>query len=233
MSNQKEYNKKYYSKNKEKIRQYLKEYNLKNKEKIKQKKKEYNLKNKEKIKQKKKEYYLKNKEKMNKLSEKYYLKNKEKMNKLSREWYLKNKEKVTIWSKEYYKKWYLKNKEYILRQHNKYKKEKRKIDPNFKLISNIRSRISMVLKGNSKCKSTMKLLGCSVEECWKHLESKFQPGMTRENHGKWHIDHIIPCAAFDFRCPVQQLTCFHYSNLQPLWAEQNLSKGAKLDYDLE
>ena len=91
----------------------------------------------------------------------------------------------------------------------------------------------MALKRKRKSRSTMKLLGCSVEECWKHLESKFQPGMTRENHGKWHIDHIIPCAAFDLRCPVQQLTCFHYSNLQPLWAEQNLSKGAKLNYDLE
>ena len=203
MFNKKEHNKKYRLENKEKIKQQKKEYYLKNKENF----KKYSLKNKEKIKQQKKEY--------------------------NKKYHLKNREKILSRKKEYSKKRYLKNKEYIIRQHNEYKKEKRKIDPNFKLIESIRSRILMALKRKRKSRSTMKLLGCSVEECWKHLESKFQPGMTRENHGKWHIDHIIPCAAFDLRCPVQQLTCFHYSNLQPLWAEQNLSKGAKLDYDLE
>jgi len=57
--------------------------------------------------------------------------------------------------------------------------------------------------------------------------------MTRENHGKWHLDHVRPCASFDLTKPEEQEKCFHYSNYQPLWAEQNLSKGAKLDYDLE
>ena len=203
----------------EKRKRTAKLWREKNKEKILQKKKEYYLKNKE----KKKEYILQNKEKIKQYRKEYILQNKEKIKQYAKEYYLKNKEE----RKEYY----LKNKEYIIRRDNKYQKERKKIDPVFKLIKTIRIRILHALKRNSKSNSTIKLLGCSVEECWKHLESKFQPGMTRENHGKWHIDHIIPCASFDLRCPVQQLTCFHYSNLQPLWAEQNLSKGAKLNYD--
>ena len=75
----------------------------------------------------------------------------------------------------------------------------------------------------------MELLGCSIEKLWEHLESKFQPGMTRENHGKWHIDHIRPCISFNLTDLEQQKICFHYTNLQPLWAEDNLKKGAKYD----
>ena len=52
--------------------------------------------------------------------------------------------------------------------------------------------------------------------------------MTKENHGFWHIDHIIPCASFNLKDPKQQTKCFHYTNLQPLWAKENLSKGAKI-----
>jgi hypothetical protein len=197
-------------KNKEKQKQYNKEYRLKNKEKIKQYNKEYRLKNKEKIKQCKKKYRLKNKEKQKQYEKKWRLNNKEKANQKCKEWRLKNKE---------YSKKYL----------SKYEKKRRKIDPNFKLIKNMRTRIWFALKRKYKSKSTIKLLGCSIEECWQHLESKFQPGMTRENHGLWHVDHIIPCASFDLKCPVQQLACFHYTNLQPLWAIDNIKKGAKYD----
>ena len=59
------------------------------------------------------------------------------------------------------------------------------------------------------------------------LEAQFLPGMTWDNHGEWHIDHIRPCASFDFSDPQQQKECSHYSNLQPLWAKDNLSKSDK------
>lgn len=66
-----------------------------------------------------------------------------------------------------------------------------------------------------------------------HLESQFEPGMTWENRRKWHIDHIIPCAAFDLTDTEQQRACFHYTNLRPLWASENISKGTKILDDTE
>lgn len=99
---------------------------------------------------------------------------------------------------------------------------------NKQLIQNLRNRLYMALKGKLKLLTTKKLLGCSLEEFWKHLESQFQPGMTRENYGKWHVDHIKPCISFDLTKISQQKKCFHYTNLQPLWAEENLKKGSKI-----
>ena len=103
--------------------------------------------------------------------------------------------------------------------------ERRKKDPAFKILTILRGRIRQALKGYNKSNLTVKLLGCSIEEFWIHLEKKFTKGMTRENHGEWHVDHIIPCASFDLSKPEEQAKCFHYTNLQPLWAIDNLKKG--------
>jgi hypothetical protein len=107
-----------------------------------------------------------------------------------------------------------------------------KKDPNFKILTMLRKRICNVLKSkkNKKCFKSVELLGCSIEHCKKHLESKFKEGMKWENHGKkgWHIDHIIPCVSFDLTDPEQQKKCFHYTNLQPLWWQENLAKGSKI-----
>jgi hypothetical protein len=78
---------------------------------------------------------------------------------------------------------------------------------------------------------TEELLGCTISFFIKHLEKHFRPGMSWENYGKWHIDHIIPCAAFDLGDPSQQRQCFHYTNLRPLWAIQNLKKHHKVLQD--
>ena len=110
---------------------------------------------------------------------------------------------------------------------NKYLKNKLKTDYNYKLIHTIRVRIKDVLRGHSKSDSTINMLGCTINELWKHLESTFKPGMTKENHGLWHVDHIIPCSSFELSKPEEQAKCFHYSNLQALWAHENLSKGDK------
>tara|TARA_R110002012_G_C11438674_1_gene590307 strand:- start:44 stop:736 length:693 start_codon:yes stop_codon:yes gene_type:complete len=75
---------------------------------------------------------------------------------------------------------------------------------------------------------SQELMSCSYKVARKHIESLFKDGMSWDNYGKWHMDHIIPCAAFDLRCPVQQLACCHYKNLQPLWAFDNMSKGSQI-----
>jgi hypothetical protein len=102
-----------------------------------------------------------------------------------------------------------------------------KTHPEFNLKKNLRSRIHTVLKYKkaTKIDTTMRLVGCSLEYLIAYLEGKFTYGMTWENYGKWHVDHIRPCASFDLTDPEQQKQCFHYTNLQPLWAKDNLSKG--------
>ena len=125
------------------------------------------------------------------------------------------------------KKNYLKHIEQRKEYRSRYEREKRKTDPNWKLRANLRIRIVEALKGSTKSKRTMELIGCTIDELWTHLESKFTNGMTRENHGIWHVDHIKACAKFDLSDPVQQGQCFHYTNLQPLWALDNIKKGAR------
>lgn len=78
---------------------------------------------------------------------------------------------------------------------------------------------------------TLDLVGCSIDFLMNHLENKFLPGMTWDNYGKWHIDHIRPCASFDLANPEEQKKCFHYTNLQPLWEKDNLKKGNKIMKD--
>ncbi len=79
-------------------------------------------------------------------------------------------------------------------------------------------------KGINKAKKTIKLLDCTIPELKKYLEKQFKKGMTWNNYGKWHVDHIRPCCKFDLSKPEEQLKCFNYTNLQPLWAEENLRK---------
>ena len=113
-----------------------------------------------------------------------------------------------------------------------YKKKRRKEDPNFKLRDILRSRLHDALKCNSKSARTLELLGASIEHLIQHLESQFLPGMSWDNHGKgegkWQIDHIVPCASFDFTYAEQQQQCFHWTNLQPLWEKDNRDKSAKV-----
>ena len=238
MTDRKEYHKRYrlenkekikqwYLKNSEKIKEQRKQYRLENKEKIKENKKQYRLENKEKIKENKKQYRLENLKKIKEKAKQYYLKNKEKIKEKIKQYRLENKEKL----KEKRKQYYLKNKEKILKRTQQYADQRIKKDPNFKLKKRLRTRIRMALKHNSKKSTTAELLGASISVVWNHLEKQFKPGMTRENHGLWHIDHIKPCASFDLSKLEEQKKCFHYTNLQPLWAAENMSKGAK--YEVE
>jgi hypothetical protein len=149
----------------------------------------------------------------------YRLRNRNKILNQLREYYRKNKAKLLKQAKIYSKK---NIKKIVERQRNKLK-----TNINYKIAHYLRTRLNKVLKGERKSKSVLKLLGCTLEGFKVHLESKFTPGMSFSNYGKWHIDHISPCARFDLSKASEQRKCFHYSNLQPLWAKDNLSKGVK------
>jgi hypothetical protein len=109
-----------------------------------------------------------------------------------------------------------------------YRVFKEKTDIIYKIKRRLRRRVKDYLKRKDRL-TTIELLGCSIEQCIRHLESLFTEGMSWENYGfkGWHIDHIIPCASFNLLDPEEQKKCFNYKNLQPLWWWDNLSKEAK------
>lgn len=117
----------------------------------------------------------------------------------------------------------------ISKHYMEYEKERKKTDPTFKLLKTLRSRLSNAIKnkGGKKCNTTMNLTGCDLAFFKGYLEAKFTEGMTWENHGKWHIDHIKPCCSYNLEDEEEQKKCFYYTNLQPLWARDNLVKGGK------
>lgn len=98
-----------------------------------------------------------------------------------------------------------------------------------RILENCRVRVRCAINKGYKSKRTIELIGCTIEELKNHLESKFEIGMTWENYGEWHIDHIRPCSSFDLTKEDEQKVCFNYMNLQPLWAKDNLRKGSKIN----
>jgi hypothetical protein len=113
-------------------------------------------------------------------------------------------------------------------QNNKRFKERYANDPLFRFACNMRSRIRDGLKGYSKSKRTEKFLYCTFAEAMDLLEKQFRSPMTRENMGEvWEVDHIIPISSFDLSDPEQVKICFHYTNLQPLFIEENRTKSNK------
>lgn len=155
----------------------------------------------------------------NKLRRKHYKQNKEKTLEQNKKWARENPKKAQKWAKE--------NPEYYRNYHRKWRKERYKNDLEFKLKCIGRSRIYSALQGKYKDETFIGLIGCTTKELIEHLESQFDEKMSWENHGEWHIDHIKPCDAFDLSNEEERFKCFHYSNLQPLWAQENLRKGAK------
>ena len=97
----------------------------------------------------------------------------------------------------------------------------------FRIRHALRARLRLALsnRGIRESRTTLELIGCTPSELRLHLERQLLPGMTWQNHGQWHIDHIIPCAQFDLTDPEARRRCFHFSNLQPLWAAENIRKG--------
>jgi hypothetical protein len=103
-----------------------------------------------------------------------------------------------------------------------------RLKTNAHFAKNLRTRVYLALKGKRKLGKTEELLSCSISALRSYIQNLFQPGMTWNNYGKWHIDHKIPCSKFNLLELDGQKRCFHFSNLQPLWAHANISKGAKV-----
>ncbi len=127
--------------------------------------------------------------------------------------------------------------EYRNRPESKAKKRadeqlKRQTDPQYRMASNLRRRLSSALAkvGGIKSTKSVELWGCSPVELKQHIESLWLPGMSWDNYGLhgWHIDHILPVVSFNLMDPDQQRKCCHYTNLRPLWAIDNLRKGSKI-----
>lgn len=157
---------------------------------------------------------------------------KEKASKYFKESYPRHREKRLAYSKTYR----LKNLEKVQarlikwkKDNPNYKKNKWKSDTNFRIKENLRGRIYKAVKGFNKGKSSAKLLGCSINDFKNHISNLFIEDMTWENYGKWHIDHIKPCSLFDLSKIEEQEKCFHYTNLQPLWAVDNQIKSNKYE----
>jgi hypothetical protein len=145
-------------------------------------------------------------------------KNPEAVLEYQRNWRKKNRIKCAA----YYRKYRLANKTQVNANYRKWKAA----NPGARIAHSLRTTIRDALKGTKLRASAIRLLGCSIDELKFHLARKFQLGMTMFNYGSvWHLDHIKPCSSFDLSDPRQQEICFHYSNLMPLFAMQNVIKG--------
>lgn len=134
--------------------------------------------------------------------------------------------KAKKYMSKYGPEYFQKNKDKIQAQ----RKERRRTHEPTRIAATIRNRLYNVITCRYKSKPTLELIGIeSWEKLAQHLESQFTDGMSWDNYGQWHIDHIRPCVSFDLTDPEQQKECFNYTNLQPLWAKDNLSKGGKWD----
>lgn len=155
----------------------------------------------------------------------YVVKYRERRNELRRLRYHLNREKELLTVKT----WQANNQETVkkARKNRWIRIEKPELEtrPEKKVLKSLRNRLNKTVK--FKYANTLGLLGCSLDQFLGSLEIQFQDSMTWENYGDWHIDHKRPCDSFNLLNSEEQKECFHYTNLQPLWASENISKGAK------
>lgn len=199
----------------------------------------YRKNNPDKIRDTSKKYWNNNRQNLIKKNRQYYENNLDKCLRSRRDWYISNKAGHLEYQKQYRKDnavrlleakkiYVIKNKEKCLQRRRKYINGRLNTDPLFKLCNNVRIRTRQAIKSKNfkKNKRTLDIVGCTIEELAIHLEKQFQPDMSWDNHGDWHIDHKIPLASANTEEEIYALC--HYTNLQPLWAEDNLKKSDKI-----
>jgi len=166
-------------------------------------------------KERKKQHYQDNKERIKEQYKHWYENNKEHMKQYRQD----NKKRI----KEQYKHWYENNKERI----KEYTRKKIKTDPKFRLGRNFSTQVWMALKNKKAGQSWESLVGYTLNDLMLTLEALFKPGMTWDNYGEWHIDHITPKSWFQYESyeDPEFKKAWALDNLQPMWAEDNIRKG--------
>lgn len=125
---------------------------------------------------------------------------------------------------------YVQNRDACIARVVRRQKERYASDPVYAAMKRMRTRLRDAFRSQrvQKRNQAKFFFGCDAQELKLHLESQFLPGMSWENRSEWHIDHIIPVAAFDLKDKSQCLACFHYTNLRPIWAADNRRKKDKV-----
>lgn len=209
-------------------KQYKKLYKLHHNDKIIEGNKNYREANKQRISDYKKDWYLKNTKHHSDRMKKNYSENKEVYLARVKKYREENREEVKRRKLEYLNT--PKGRAVRIAQRRKEYSVKYNSDPVYTLNVKIRARIRMAIKKGAKTGSAVRDLGCSIQDFRKYIESKFQDGMSWDNWGVkgWHLDHIIPVSHFDLSDREQFKQAVHYTNLQPLWAKDNLLKSDKI-----
>lgn len=166
---------------------------------------------------------IENREDYRKKKREYYKRNREKELARDRERYAKNRERKIAYQREYY----LKNRESVLESKREYHSERMGVCEIYTLSKRIRSLVGASLRGGKSSK-TENIIGCTMPEFKNHIERQFTKGMNWSNRDQWHIDHIVPLSSAKTKEEVIELN--HYTNLRPLWAKENLSKGASQEF---
>lgn len=209
-----EYSKKYYGTNKGKIKEYQKKYNKKNKEKVAKRHKDYVEKNKEAVKQRQKEWYEVNKKRILADRKQYRIDNIGKINEYLKE----NRDTINIRMHKY------RQTPEVLARHQSSK---------YRMNGNITTNMRKSLKGTKQRRRWEDLVGYTIDDLMKYIESLFRDNMSWDNYGKggWHLDHIIPIDLWKFNTYKDNefKQCWALCNLQPLWEKDNCSKQNRME----
>jgi hypothetical protein len=162
--------------------------------------------------------YLKNRERSIVLAREYKKRNPDRIKAINDEYF--SRPDVRIKSNAYCRNWHKSNREYVNKKNREY------LSVPIRMIRHsLRCRLGRLIK-TGKSSKTMAIIGCDLDLLRLHLEERFSPGMSWDNYGDWHVDHIIPLAKASTQEEVERLS--HYTNLQPLWAKDNIVKGCKI-----
>ncbi|WP_461533441.1 hypothetical protein [Sinomicrobium sp.] len=225
----------YYQENREAIIERNRLYREDNYEKCRETRLKYYYDNRERLLEEKRKYTSENRDIIRERQRKWREENPERIKELWRKWREENPDKVS----DSYKRWYQENRERKLAQNREWYENNREAyneavrkrynnNPDVKLATFIRGCLRKTLN-EEKDAPSFEIVGYTPQELREHIESQFIEGMTWENHGEWHIDHIVPISYMIHQGETDPAVINALSNLQPMWAEENLSKGAKYD----